>query len=81
MLLNVFFLVLHCDAFVVIVLSDGPRRKQGRGLLDRKLVKSLPVISLLAVPKAALLFWFFGDFRCGVLLYMVIQVIYRYKNR
>ena len=32
-------------------------------------------------PKAALLFWFFGDFRCGVLLFMVILVIYKYKNR
>ena len=31
--------------------------------------------------KAALLFWFFGDFRCGVLLFMVIFVIYKYKNR
>ena len=32
-------------------------------------------------PKAALLFWFFGDFRCGMLLFMVILVIYKYKNR
>ena len=32
-------------------------------------------------PKAALLFWFFGDFRCGVLLFMVIHVIYKYKNK
>ena len=32
-------------------------------------------------PKPALLFWFFGDFRCGVVLYMVILVIYEYKNR
>ena len=31
-------------------------------------------------PKAALLFWFFGDFRCGV-LFIVILVIYEYKNR
>ena len=23
---------------------------------------------------------FFGDFRCGVLLFMVILVIYKYKN-
>ena len=30
-------------------------------------------------PKAALLFWFFGDFRCGALLFMVIHVIYKYK--
>ena len=32
-------------------------------------------------PKAAILFWFFGDFRCGALLFMVIHVIYKYKNR
>ena len=32
-------------------------------------------------PKAALLFWFFGDFRCGALLFMVIHVIYKYENR
>ena len=31
--------------------------------------------------KAALLFWFFGDFKCGALLFMVIHVIYKYKNR
>ena len=31
--------------------------------------------------KAALLIWFFGDFRCGALLFMVIHVIYKYKNR
>ena len=30
-------------------------------------------------PKAALLFWFFGDFRCGMLLYTVILAIYKYK--
>ena len=32
-------------------------------------------------PKAALLVWVFGDLRCGVLLYMIILVIYKYKNR
>ena len=32
-------------------------------------------------PKAALLFWFFGDFRCGALLFIIIHVIYKYKNR
>ena len=32
-------------------------------------------------PGAALLFWFFGDFRCGALLFMVIHVIYKYKNK
>ena len=27
-------------------------------------------------PKAAILFWFFGDFRCGVLLFIVVFVKY-----
>ena len=31
--------------------------------------------------KAALLLWFFGDFRCDALLFVVIHVIYKYKNR
>ena len=40
-----------------------------------------PPVSLIAGrPKAALLFWFFGDFRCGALLFMVIHVIYKYEN-
>ena len=32
-------------------------------------------------PKAALLLWFFGDFRCGALLFIVILVIYKYGKR
>ena len=32
-------------------------------------------------PKVALLFWLFGDFRCGVPLLIVNLVIYEYKNR
>ena len=27
-------------------------------------------------PKAALLFWFFGGFRCGVPLFIVMLVVY-----
>ena len=42
---------------------------------------SPPVIFIAGRPKAALLFWFFGDFRCGALLFMVIHVIYKYKNK
>ena len=34
-----FVCVLRCGAFVLIVLSDEPRQNQGRGLVDRKLVK------------------------------------------
>ena len=39
-----------------------------------------PVIFTAGRPKAALLFWFFDDFRCGALLFVVIHVIYKYKN-
>ena len=41
----------------------------------------LPVIFIAGRPKAALLFWFFGGFRCGALLFVVIHIIYKYKNR
>ena len=37
---------------------------------------SPPVIFIAGRPKAALLLWFFGDFRCGALLFVVIHVIY-----
>ena len=70
-------LVLLCHAFIVINLFDEPRQNQGRGLVDRKLVKALPPGNFIAGrPKAALLFWFFGGFRCGVPLFIVMLVIY-----
>ena len=76
---------MWCDPFVVIVLSDEPRQNQGRGLVDRKLVKDPPPPPpsnfIAGRPKTALLFWFFGGFRCGVPLFIVILVIYKYKNR
>ena len=75
-----FVLVSQCDDFVVIVLSNDSRQNQGRGLVDHKLVKD-PSNFIAGLPKAALLFWFFGDFRCGVLLFMVVFVIHKYKNR
>ena len=66
----------------VVVLPGEPRQKQGRGLVDHKLVQAPPPeIFIAGRPKAAFLFWFFGDFRCGMLLFMVIHVIYKYKNR
>ena len=40
---------MWCAAFVAVVLSDEPRQNQERGLVDRKLVKAIPVILLLAV--------------------------------
>ena len=81
-LFDLVVLVLWCDAFVVIVLCNEPRQNQGRGLVDHKLVKAPPPVILIAGrPKAALLLWFFGDFRCGVLLCVVIHVIYKNINR
>ena len=31
--------------------------------------------------KAALLFWLISDFRCGLLLFIVLLVIHKYRNR
>ena len=63
---------MWCDAFVVIVLSDEPGQNQGRGLVDRKLVKAPPpppASNLIAgSPKAALLF--FGSL-------VVLDVVFR----
>ena len=46
-----------------------------------KIANVIPIIFIAGRPKAAHLFRFFGDFRCGALLFMVIHVIYKYKNR
>ena len=37
--------------------------------------------SIAGRPNAALLFWFFGNFSYGVPLFIVILVIYKYKNK
>ena len=67
-----FVLVLWCDAFVSIVLSDEPSQNQGRGLVDHKLVKAPlpPVILLLAVPRRLFCF--------GPLV--VLDVVFRYLS-
>ena len=64
----------------MVILSGEARQKQGRGLVNRKLVQTLSNF-IAGRPKAALLFWLFSDFRCGVPLFIVILVIYKYKNR
>ena len=46
------------------------------GLVDRKIVES-PQEFYCWPPQVALLFWFFRDFRCGVLLFIVILFIYK----
>ena len=50
------------------------------GLVMLKLVEA-PSNFIAGRPKVALLFWFFGDFWCGLPLFIVILVIYKYKNR
>ena len=54
------------------------------GGVDRKLVEATPPTPsdfIAGPPKAALLFWLYGKLRCGMLLFMVILVKYKYKNR
>ena len=73
----------------VVVLSGEPKQNQGRGLVDRKLDQALPppppppppTNFIAGRPTADFLFLFFGDFRCSVLLFMVIRVVCKYKNR
>ena len=78
-------LLFVCVLFVlfslfVVVLSRKPKQNQGRGLVAANSFK--PTGNFIAGrPEAALLFWFFGDFRCGVPLVIVIYVIYKYKKR
>ena len=70
--------------FVVTVLSDEPKQNKGRGLDDSKLVNPPPHTQsnfIAGRPKAALIFWFFGGFRIGVPLSIIILVIYKYNNR
>ena len=61
-------------------MSEELKQNLGRGLVDRELVET-PSNFIAGRPKAALLFWFFGVFRCGAVLFMVILFIYKYTNR
>ena len=61
-------------------MSDEPRQNI-RARVGRPQTSSSPPVIIAGRPKAALLFLFFGDFRCGALLFMVIHVIYKYKDR
>ena len=82
-------LLFACVLFVffglfVAALSGKLRQNQGRGLVDQELVHApRPLTSsnfIAGRSKAALLVWFFDDFRHRVLLFMVILVIYKYIN-
>ena len=78
-------LLFACALFVlfllfVVVSPVNQGRTKGEGWSTTNKFKP-PSNFIAGRPKAALLFWFFGDFRCGALLVMVIHVIYRYTNR
>ena len=74
--------ICFISVLFVLVFSGEPKQNQGRGLVDRKLhVVQAPSNYIASRPKAALLFWFFSDFICGVLLFIVLLVIYEYKNK
>ena len=61
-------------------MSKQPRQNKGRGFVDRKLFED-PIDFIAGHPKAALLFWLFGNFRCDVLLFIFLLVIYQHINR
>ena len=72
-----------CFCYLQFFLSGEPKLKQEPGLGDRKLVQPpFPPSNFIAGRlKAALLFWFFYGFRCGVLLCFVILVRCKNKKR
>ena len=63
-------------------------RLAGYHLYDKLLLTWLSLVMSLMVsfsfiagrPKVALLFWFFSDIRCCVLLFIII-IVYKYRNR
>ena len=62
----------NCNVYVLEAVSD-----EFSGLAVNKRSIFLRWNNFIAGrPKSALLFWFFGGFRCGVPLFIVMQVIY-----
>ena len=59
--------------------GDVPRSASYGVYISQRKAPPPPIIFIAGRPKAALLFWFFGDFKCGALLFMVIHVRFKYK--
>ena len=80
-------LVLFCSVMLSLSLIGltNQSRTQGEGWSTANLLTPPPPPPsnfMAGRPKAALLVWFFGDFRCGLPLFIVISVIYiNIKNR
>ena len=66
--------------YLFCLMNQG--RTKGEGWSTHKVKAPPPSNFVAGRPKAALFFFFFfasfNDFRCGVLLFMVILVIYKY---
>ena len=74
---RVFFLFVLLLLFVVVVFF-WVNQSRNKGEATTKRVQA-PSNFIAGRPKAAPLFWFFGGFRCGVPLFIVMLVIYSYK--
>ena len=62
------FCFIRFVLLLVVVLFGEPKQNQGRGLVNCKLVLSPTSRNFFpGCSKTAFLFWFLGDFRCGVL--------------
>ena len=69
--------IFHANQIIKSLKNKG--RTKGEGCSTANKLKP-PSDFIAGRSKAALLFWFFGDLRCCVLLSMVILVIFKYKN-
>ena len=60
----------------------GTTAEQRRGLVDRKLVEAPQLFYCLPSQggPSVLVLWFFGEFRCGVLLFIDILVMYESRQ-
>ena len=72
-------LLFDCVLLFEVILSGEPNRTKGEGWSTADSFKP-PSNFIVGRPKAALLFWFFGNFTCSVLLCMVILGIYKYNK-
>ena len=75
-------LILFVFLFVVVflVIHVEPRARVGRPQTSLSTTPPPPSNFIAGRLKTDLRFWFFGNSRCGVPLFIVIFVIHKYKN-
>ena len=76
---SLLFFCLFFIRFVLLFVVE-PKQKQGQRLVDHKLVETSSNF-IAGRPMAALLFRFLCDFKCCVSLFIVILVMFKYRNR